>query len=253
MELFSKNVFCGQGDENLRCTRLSNLWWSPNFRNKFFQLPTGAFDDGVFVAGWGDDGGPLLKYAPGLTRQWEGAANVTDVAMYGAVLGVLQAPTVVCDYFQNITCKPTDGLASRFEGIEPWLNTINDAYQDIPRVTNWTLTFPGLFTTGVGTLTNLTASAQGQYTFPAYAGRIVGVSIEKATDRVHTWYDNGVMTIGTRGDLDAYSQVSGPAPIRTRSRRDSLRVRRAGPIRRSSRSAWTRPETRTPGMPTELK
>jgi len=213
MEIFSRNVFCGQGDENLRCDKLSNLWWSPNFRNKFFQMPKEAFDAGYFVAGWGDDGGPLLKYAPGLTRQWEGAAGVLDVAMYGAVLGVLQAPTVVCDYIQDSNCDPADGLASRFEDIEPWLNTINDAYQDIPRITNWTLTFPGLFTTGTGNLSNLTALARGQYTFPAYTGRMVGVSIDKSTDRVHTWYDNGLYTVGTGADLDAYSQASGPAPI----------------------------------------
>jgi hypothetical protein len=62
MELYSKNAFCGQGDGVLRCDTLSNLWWSPNFRNQFFQLPFGAWEHNGRFEG-GDDGAPLLKYA----------------------------------------------------------------------------------------------------------------------------------------------------------------------------------------------
>jgi hypothetical protein len=51
MENFSRNVFCGQGDGNLRRDTRSNLWWSPT-------------------------SGPLLKYAPGLSRQWVGKGSV---------------------------------------------------------------------------------------------------------------------------------------------------------------------------------
>src|SRR5262245_8486411 len=209
MENFSRLAFCGQGDGNLRCDRLSNIWWSPNFRYQFFQLPYEAFSTGMYVEGRGDEGGPLLKYAPGLTRRWEGAGTLRDVAMYGAVLGVLQAPTVVCDYLQNSNCNPMDGLAARFGDIdiEPWLNTINDAYGDIPRISQWPLMFPGLFNASVGTTTNLTASGQNPSTFPAYAGRMAGFSVDRATDRLYTWYDNGTWTIGTRIDLDSFSQA----------------------------------------------
>jgi len=205
MEKFSKNGFCGQGDGSLRCDTLSNLWWSPNFRHQFFQLPYGAWDSGMFEAG--DSGGPLLKYAPGLTRQWEGAGGVLDVAMHGVVLGVLQGPTVFCDYIQNGNCNPSDGLATRFEGIDPWLAGIPDS-ADIPRIYSWN--FANQFRAGVGPAasggTNLTSVTQNSYTFPTYAGRIVGVGINKSTNQVHTWYDNSVLTIGTRSDLDAVSQ-----------------------------------------------
>jgi hypothetical protein len=209
MENFSRNAFCGQGDGNLRCDRLSNLWWSPNFRNHFFQLPYEAWNTGFYVEGKGDEGGPLLKYAPGLTRQWEGEGSLRDVAMYGVVLGVLQAPTVVCDWIQNGNCNPQDGLASRFGDIdiEDWLNTINDAYADIPRISQWPAFFANLFYAGLGNGTNLTAFGQNQYTFPAYAGRIVGVSVDRVTDRLYTWYDDGAWTVGTRTDLDSVSQM----------------------------------------------
>src|SRR5262245_48673024 len=89
MENFSRIAFCGQGDGNLRCDRLTNIRWTEHFRNQFFHLPYGAFTSGMYVEGRGDEGGPLLKYAPGLSRQWEGQGSVRDVAMYGAVLGVL--------------------------------------------------------------------------------------------------------------------------------------------------------------------
>jgi hypothetical protein len=136
--------------------------------------------------------------------------------MYGAVLGVLQGPTVFCDYIQNGNCNPSDGLATRFEGVDDWLEGRRGTPRivhgdDIPRISTWT--FANRFRAGVGDSTSLTAVAQNSYTFPAYAGAIVGTGIDKSTNRLHTWYDNGFMTIGTWSDLDAYSQVNGPAPM----------------------------------------
>jgi hypothetical protein len=209
MENFSRVGFCGQGDENLRCDRLTNIWWSPNFRNQFFQMPRGAFTTGFWSEGKGDEGGPLLKYAPGLTKQWEGAGSVRDIARFGTVLGVLQAPTVICDLPANGgKCDPMDGLAARFGDIdiEAWLNTINDARQDIPRINQWPSMFMGLFQAGGGSATNLSSAGVSQYTFPAYAGRIVGFSVNQATDQTYTWYDSGHYSIGTRSDLDIFTQ-----------------------------------------------
>jgi hypothetical protein len=215
MEHFSKIGFCGQGGAGrLRCDTLSNIWFSPTFRHEFFQLPAGAWKSGFYEPG--DSGGPLLKYGPGLNRQWEGAGDVADVAMYGAVLGVLQGPTVFCDYTRNGNCNPSDGLATRFQGVESWLDgrsgtpAIPDA-RDIPRLSTWT--FSNRFHSAFGNTMSLGELWQNWYTFPAYAGRIVGVGIDKSTNRLHTWYDNGVMTIGNSADLDAHSQVDGPAPL----------------------------------------
>jgi len=209
MEYFSRIAFCGQGDANLRCDRLANIWWSPNFRNQFFQMPREAFTTGFYAEGGGDEGGPLIKYAPGLSRQWEGQGSIRDVAMHGAVLGVLQAPTVICDFVKNGNCDPMDGLAARFGDIEieEWLNTINDASADIPRITQWPLMFANLFYAGVGSNTNLTSVSQNQYTFPAYPGKIVGFSVNQASNTTYTWYDNGSWSQGHRADLDYYTQT----------------------------------------------
>jgi hypothetical protein len=209
MENFSRNAFCGQGDGNLRCDRLSDIRWTPYYRKHFFQVWGGAWDTGFYVEGRGDEGGPLLKYAPGLTRQWDGEGSLRDVAMYGAVMGVLQAPSVICDPLQNyMHCGPTDALMARFGDINigAWLNTIDDAFQDIPRISSWPFAFTGLFSAAAGHPTNLTAYGSNPYTFPAYAGRIVGVSVDPVTNRLYTWYDDGAWTVGTRSDLDYYSQ-----------------------------------------------
>jgi hypothetical protein len=173
MKIFSKNAFFGQAGGDLRCDTLSNLWWSPNFRNEFFQLPVGAWENnGVFKPG--DDGGPLLKYAPGLARQWDGAGGVTDVAMYGAVLGVLQGTTTWCDYIQNATC--TLPMAWR-RGSKEWaIGSAVFPAPNIPQIASW-MTFGNYFIAGVGNRDDLTANAQNSYTFPAYAGRIVGVAV----------------------------------------------------------------------------
>lgn len=206
LNYFSRNAFCGQSDGNLRCDTLSNLWWSPNFRNTFLQLPAGAWASGFYEAG--DSGGPLIKYAPGLARQWDGAGNTTRAVLYGAVLGVLQGPTVFCDYIQNGNCNPSDGLATRFEGLGPWLTSIG-ASSALHQITSW-VSFQHRFEVATGVPHDLNAVAESTYSFPAYAGRIVGMGIDKASNKLVTFYDNGFRTTGTRNDLDAFSQAPGP-------------------------------------------
>jgi hypothetical protein len=221
MENFARDAFCTRGgDGELRCDSLSNLWYSPNFRHEFLQLPAAAWATTTSSWPWrfqgGDSGAPLLKYAPGLNRQWDGAGGLVDVAMYGAVLGVLQGPTILCDWIQNGNCNPADGLATHFNGVENWLDGRDGGRpvpfaSDIPRISMWT--FANRFRAGVGVAASLTAVSQNSYSFPAYVGKIVGMGIDKATNRLHTWYDNGYMTIGTRADLDAFSQVTGPFAV----------------------------------------
>jgi len=115
-----ENVFCGQGSGSLRCDQLTNLWYSPNFRSQFIQLPYGAWTGGFYEGG--DSGGPLLMNAAGLGTT-PGSGDL-HTARRGVVLGVLQGPTVFCDYIQNGNCNPGDGLATHFHGIEGFLTTI---------------------------------------------------------------------------------------------------------------------------------
>ena len=221
MENFARNAFCGRGgDGRLRCDTLSNLWYSPNFRHQFLQLPAAAWETTSSSWPWryqgGDSGGPLLKYAPGLNRQWEGAGELIDVAMYGAVLGVLQGPTMLCFLPNNANCKEADGLAAHFAGVEKWLDGTLTGHpvlywEEIPRIQLWT--FANLFHSSMGEPTRLTSISTQGYTFPAYTGKIVGIGIDKSTNRLHTWYDNGHMTIGTGADLDEHSQVVVPPPL----------------------------------------
>jgi len=202
---FAQNVFCGQGSGSLRCDRLRNLWYSPGFRHQFLQLPHGAWTGGFYQGG--DSGGPLLKYAPGLAREWNGAGSDAHVARHGVVLGVLQGPTVWCDYIQNGNCNPGDGLATRFMGVESWLGMIPGS-NVIPRLYTWS--FNGMFKGGTGTRTNLSTFGSHDYTRPAYPTRVVGIGIDKQNNRVNVWYENGFRTTGSTTDLDLFSQFPDP-------------------------------------------
>lgn len=205
MENFASDVFCGQSDAELRCDTLSNIWWSPNFMNTYLQIPNGAWKSGFFVGG--DSGGPLLKYAPGLVRRWEGVPNIERVVRYGVVMGVLSRPTIFCDYIQNGNCNPADALVTDFQYLNSWLDTIPGT-ELIPQITTWS--FAGMFVAGIGTPTDLTSQYEVDYTLPAYTGRLVGVGVDRTTDQVYSWYDNDRLTIGNERDLDKYSQFSTP-------------------------------------------
>jgi hypothetical protein len=198
-------VFCGQSTGSLRCDRLKNLWYSPGFRHQFLQLPHAAWTGGFYAAG--DSGGPLLKYAPGLAREWKGGGSDAQVARHGVVLGVLQGPTVWCDYIQNGNCNPGDGLATHFQGVESFLSTIPSS-NEIPRIAGWT--FANMFRGGTGTRTHLSTFGSHTYTLPAYPTRVVGIGVDKQNSRVNVWYENGVRTTGSTGDLDLYSQYPWP-------------------------------------------
>jgi len=205
LENFSQYGFCGQSDGDLRCDELSNLWFSPAFVSNFFQLPLGAWHSAYFAPG--DSGGPLLKYAPGFSREWVGSANRYEIARFGVVLGVLQGPTVFCDYIRDGNCNPYDGLAARFYGMDDWIDALQGARREIPRISSWNSAATGYFRSAISSRQDqLAYSGTGTYTFPIYPGKIVGIAIDKSNNHVITWYDSGDLTIGKRDDLDAYSQ-----------------------------------------------
>jgi hypothetical protein len=205
LDNFAQDVFCGQSSSSLRCDGLKNLWYSPSFRNTFVQIPYGAWTGGFYAPG--DSGGPLLKRAPGFAREWNGRGSDLDVAKHGVVLGVLQGPTVFCDYIQNGNCNPGDGLAAHFQGLDNWLNSIGSLGQ-IARLSSWS--FAGMFQVTTGTETQLSSSSTQSYTRPAYAARVVGAEIDPRNNQVYVWYENGFYSVGTNTDLDVFSQYPDP-------------------------------------------
>lgn len=130
MSPLDTRVFCGHGNpSSLNCDTLKNLWYSPGFRSEFFQLPQAAWNnrraDPPFEPG--DSGGPLLVYAPDRSSHpWSllNLGNAETATRDGVVMGVLQGPTVFCDYIQNGNCNPLDGLAATFAGMDDWLDTL---------------------------------------------------------------------------------------------------------------------------------
>ncbi len=127
--IHDSNAFCGRGNGGLWCDKLTNLWFSPNFRNEFLQLPSAAWANSRAQPPFepGDSGGPLMIYSRRfssrpwqLSRRGDLEATIAD----GVVLGVLQGPTVFCDYIQNGNCNPLDGLATHFEGMSSWIRSL---------------------------------------------------------------------------------------------------------------------------------